>query len=101
MVLISWIPQSTARCTGSQSLRCPISVIGTGFRRARSPGAWDHPANTPLKSGGLTYAGDGSGDTRLRISPSNPAVGRFGGTIDDLMVHQPRSGRPGTVLIVR
>jgi len=48
------------------------------------PGAWDHPANTALEADSFQYVGDGTGDIRLRIGPSNPGSGHFGGAIDNL-----------------
>ena len=48
------------------------------------PGAWaGFPALAP---GRFQYIGDGSGDIRLRIGPSAPGSGRFGGTIDNVAV---------------
>jgi len=46
------------------------------------PGAW--AGNMAFVPDSFQYTGDGSGDIRFRISPSNPNVGRFGAAIDDL-----------------
>ena len=59
------------------------------------PGAWDHPGNTPLEAVSFQYTGDGTGDVRLRIGPSNPGSGRFGGAIDNLYLSvQPEGDIP-------
>jgi len=54
------------------------------------PGAW--AGNMAFVPDGFQYAGDGSGDIRFRISPSNPNVGRFNAAIDDLVVTVVASG---------
>jgi hypothetical protein len=46
------------------------------------PGAW--AGNTVLSPGSFQYTGDGSGDIRLRIGPSNFNSGTFGGAIDNV-----------------
>jgi hypothetical protein len=51
------------------------------------PGPWAGTKDAQqLKLVGFSYAGDGSGDVRLRITSSSPGSGRFGGAVDDLMV---------------
>jgi hypothetical protein len=60
-------------------LRDDDSVLAT---HTHLPGAW---AGAPtLVANSFEYVGDGSGDIRLRIGPSSPMSGRFGGAIDDL-----------------
>ena len=49
---------------------------------ASLPGAW--AGDMAFVADSFQYTGDGSGDIRFRISPSNPNVGRFGAAIDDL-----------------
>jgi len=48
------------------------------------PGAW--AGNMAFVTDGFQYTGDGTGDIRFRVSPSNPGVGRFGSAIDDLQL---------------
>ena len=64
------------------------------------PGAWgvgNYNLDAGLQ-GTLIYTGDGSSDVRIRISSSNPASGRFGGSIDNLSLsvntfnHMPSDG---------
>jgi len=51
------------------------------------PGEW---AGFPTLAGGsFQYTGDGSGDIRLRVGPSAPGSGRFGGTIDNVSIVNP------------
>jgi hypothetical protein len=53
------------------------------------PGAWG-PGNYNLDAGlqgSVSYTGDGSGDVRIRIGPSNFGSGRFAGTIDNLSLY--------------
>jgi len=50
------------------------------------PGAW--AGNMAFVADGFQYIGDGTGDIRFRLSPSNPGVGRFNSAIDDLMLSQ-------------
>lgn len=54
------------------------------------PGAWE--GDIALVPGGFTYTGDGSGDVRIRIGPSNPNSGRFGGAIDNITIGPVISG---------
>jgi hypothetical protein len=42
--------------------------------------------NLGLAPYSFTYTGDGSGDIKFRIGPSNPGQGRFQGTIDNLQL---------------
>ncbi|MEX2170082.1 MAG: hypothetical protein WD851_12295 [Pirellulales bacterium] len=46
------------------------------------PGAW--AGDIILNPASFQYIGDGSGDVRLRIGPSNPGSLTFGGAIDDV-----------------
>ncbi len=48
------------------------------------PGAW--AGNTILLPDSFTYTGDGTGDVRFRVGPSNFNSGRFGGAIDNLVL---------------
>jgi len=51
------------------------------------PGPWSGTKDAQqLKPASFTYAGDGSGDVRLRFTSSTPGSGRFGGAVDDLVV---------------
>jgi hypothetical protein len=62
-------------------LRADDSVLAS---HTHQPGAWaGFPA---LAAGRFEYTGDGSGDIRLRIGPSSPGSGRFGGTIDNVSI---------------
>lgn len=62
-------------------LRADGSVLAT---HTHLPGVWaGYPA---LAGGSFQYIGDGSGDVRLRIGPSAPGSGRFGGTIDNVSI---------------
>jgi hypothetical protein len=62
-------------------LRDDDSVLAT---HTHLPGAW---AGAPtLVANSFEYVGDGSGDIRLRIGPSAPGSGRFGGAIDNVSV---------------
>jgi hypothetical protein len=50
------------------------------------PGPWKgFPTLVPV---GFQYTGDGSGDVRIRIGPSFPNSGRFGGAIDSLTISE-------------
>ncbi len=62
-------------------LRDDDSVLAT---HTYLPGAWT--GDMAFTSGSFDYAGDGSGDVRLRVGPSSPGVGRFGGAIDNVSV---------------
>jgi hypothetical protein len=64
-------------------LRANGSVLASYVYR---PGAWE--GNIVLNPGGFEYIGDGSGDVRLRIGPSAPNSGRFGGAIDNLSLRE-------------
>jgi hypothetical protein len=56
------------------------------------PGSWTEAGNKQrFTSFEFSYAGDGTGAVKLWIG-SNPATGRFGGAIDDVLL-QDRSGR--------
>jgi len=50
------------------------------------PGAW--AGDMAFVADGFQYIGDGTGDIRFRLSPSNPGVGRFGSAVDDLTLDQ-------------
>ena len=52
--------------------------------RTQEPGAW--AGEITLSSGSFEYTGDGTGDIRLRIGPSAPGSGHFGGAIDNVSV---------------
>ena len=71
-------------------LRADDSVLAT---HTHLPGTW---AGAPtLVAESFEYVGDGSGDIRLRIGPSSPGSGRFGGTIDNVsIVPAPVNGAP-------
>ncbi len=60
-------------------LRGDDSVLAS---HTHMPGDWD--GDLELVPDSLQYVGDGSGDVRLRVGPSNPGSGHFGGAIDDL-----------------
>ncbi|MFN0128602.1 MAG: hypothetical protein ACKV19_18170 [Verrucomicrobiales bacterium] len=79
--------QAPSQTTGAtegiliEVLRADDSVLASHTHR---PGAW---AGFPtLVSGRFEYTGDGTGDVRLRIGPSAPGSGRFGGTIDNVAI---------------
>jgi hypothetical protein len=62
-------------------LRADDSVLET---YTHLPGTW---AGAPtLVADSFEYVGDGSGDIRVRIGPSAPGSGHFGGTIDNLAI---------------
>ncbi|MEX2170083.1 MAG: hypothetical protein WD851_12300 [Pirellulales bacterium] len=46
------------------------------------PGTW--AGDIALAGDSFQYVGDGSGDVRLRVGPSNFGSGRFGGAVDNL-----------------
>lgn len=51
------------------------------------PGAWPGGASSfSLLPALFSYTGDGTGDIYLRIGPSSPGAGRFGGAIDNLLL---------------
>ena len=60
-------------------LRADDTVLAS---QAYQPGAWAGVLD--MKPGSFEYVGDGSGDVRLRVGPSNFGSGHFGGAIDDL-----------------
>ena len=62
-------------------LRADDSVLAT---HTHLPGAW--AGVLALAGTSFQYTGDGSGDIRLRIGPSAPGSGRFGGTIDNVSI---------------
>ena len=68
------------------------------------PGAWPGGASSfNLQPASFQYTGDGTGDIYLRIGPSNPNVGRFGGAIDNLSLTIDRSDaipEPCTMLVI-
>jgi hypothetical protein len=79
--------QAPSQTTGAtdgiliEVLRSDDSVLAS---HTHLPGVW---AGLPALAGGsFQYAGDGSGDIRLRIGPSAPGSGRFGGTIDNISI---------------
>ena len=72
------------------------------------PGAWE--GSPALEPASFQYTGDGSGAVRIRIGPSMPGSGRFGGAIDNLaigpaikgpfhLVHIGRNRQTGVVTI--
>ncbi len=72
-------------------LRANGSVLTSYIHR---PGAWT--GNISLNPGGFEYVGDGSGDVRLRIGPSAPNSGRFGGAIDTVSLREVNIAPPIT-----
>lgn len=79
-------PQRTTAADGLQIdlLREDGSVL-TGFRH--NPGPWSGAKDAQkLKGVRFTYAGDGSGGIRVRITSATPGSSKFGGAIDDLKV---------------
>lgn len=72
-------------------LRPDGSVLASHVHR---PGAW--AGNIVLNPGGFEYVGDGSGDVRLRVGPSAPNSGRFGGAIDNLSLREVNIAPPST-----
>ena len=75
--------QATSAADGIliEVLRADNTVLAT---HTQLPGVW---AGFPTLAGGsFQYTGDGSGDVRLRIGPSSPNSGRFGGTIDNVSI---------------
>jgi hypothetical protein len=79
--------QAASQTTGAtdgiliEVLRGDDSVLAS---HTHLPGEW---AGLPtLVGGNFQYIGDGSGDIRLRIGPSAPGSGRFGGTIDNISI---------------
>ncbi len=65
-------------------LRADGSVVA-GFRY--SPGPWSGRKDARrLRQAEFSYAGDGSGQVRLRITSSTPGSGRFGGALDNLTI---------------
>ncbi len=60
-------------------LRADGSILAT---HEYLPGAWE--GDIELASVLFEYTGDGSGDVRFRVGPSNFNSGRFGGAIDNL-----------------
>ena len=70
-------------------LRADDSVLAS---YTHLPGEW---AGAPtLVADSFEYVGDGSGDIRLRIGPSAPGGGRFGGTIDNVSIAQTQVDGP-------
>jgi hypothetical protein len=91
--------QASSQTTGAtdgiliEVLRGDDSVLAS---HTHLPGEW---AGLPaLVGGSFQYIGDGSGDIRLRIGPSAPGSGRFGGTIDNVSILPNPSGRSITLL---
>jgi hypothetical protein len=91
--------QAASQTTGAtdgiliEVLRSDDSVLAS---HTHLPGEW---AGLPaLVGGSFQYIGDGSGDIRLRIGPSAPGSGRFGGTIDNVSILPNPSGRSITLL---
>lgn len=79
--------QAANQTTGStdgiliEILRADDSVLAF---HTHLPGEW---AGLPTLVGGrFEYTGDGSGDVRLRVGPSSPGSGRFGGTVDNISI---------------
>lgn len=60
-------------------LRADGSVLAS---HTSMPGAW--AGNLTMNPDSFQYTGDGSGDVRLRVGPSNFNSGSFNGAIDDL-----------------
>ncbi len=77
-------------------LRGDGSVLAT---YSCQPGAWAGAQS--FASYGFQYVGDGSGPVRLRAGALLPAVGRFGGAIDNLVVQTQTLPPRGTLLIFR
>ena len=79
--------QAPSQTTGAtdgiliEVLRADDSVLAT---HTHLPGEW--AGVLALTGGSFQYLGDGSGDIRLRIGPSAPGSGRFGGTIDNISI---------------
>lgn len=82
--------QQTAETDGIliEILRADDSVLAS---HTHLPGVW---AGAPtLVDDSFEYTGDGNGDIRVRIGPSAPGSGRFGGTIDNVSI-APASATP-------
>jgi hypothetical protein len=79
--------QAPSQTTGAtdgiliEVLRSDDSVLAS---HTHLPGVW--AGLSALAGGSFQYVGDGSGDIRLRIGPSAPGSGRFGGTIDNISI---------------
>ncbi|MBT7064758.1 MAG: lamin tail domain-containing protein, partial [Verrucomicrobia bacterium] len=89
---ISFLASPSVYQSGSQASTATDGVLIEVLRadnsvlagRTHLSGAW--AGTIDLQPGSMTYVGDGSGDIRLRLSPSNPGVGRFGSAIDNLQL---------------
>ncbi len=90
--------QQAAQQTGAEDgvlvevLRGDGSVLAS---QAYLPGAWT--GSIALDHVSFAYVGDGSGDVRLRVGPSNFNSGTFGGAIDNLTVSTSAVPEPGTL----
>ena len=74
-------------------LRTDNTVLASGIF---TPGAWG-AGNYNLDAGlqgTLTYVGDGTGNVRLRIGPSNPHNNHWSGTIDNIEILGPPAPEP-------
>lgn len=56
------------------------------------PGAWNAAAHAPFRRESFEYTGDGDGDLTIQLAPFPPNSGRFGGAVDDLTVHDLKTG---------
>lgn len=76
-------------------LRADNSVLAS---HVHNPGAW--AGNINLLPASFSYAGDGTGDVRLRVGPSAFNSGRFGGAIDNLTLTQVPEPATATLLVL-
>jgi hypothetical protein len=81
------VDQDTSQLTSSTDglLIQVLRADGTTLQQfTYHPGAWSGaPALVPAS---FHYTGDGSGPVHVRVGPSAPNSGRFGGTIDDITI---------------